>query len=247
MNFLVKGYNRAKLYWKSLTVPIKATNLKSFDPLLCKFLQSKADVDKCTKFLQSYGFVSHGITAKDWDLAHIIPEIDEGNFLDMGSSDSYILKNLALKKIKGKLYGIDLREPDIPVKKVKYVVGDLMNTKLPDNYFQNITCLSVIEHEVNFSKFASEVARLLDCQGRIFITFDYWEPQVTSKVNLYGLKWQPLNREAVENLISECEKNGLYLLKDMDWKINEAVLHQGYYSPDPAVSYTFGMAVFKKQ
>jgi hypothetical protein len=30
-----------------------------------------------------------------------------------------------------------------------------------DNYFANITCLSVIEHEVDFNKFAAEISRLL--------------------------------------------------------------------------------------
>jgi len=66
-------------------------------------------------FLLQNGFVSHNLTCKDWDLAHIVPEIGDGNFLDMGSSDSYILRNISLKRIHGEMYGIDLREPDVPV------------------------------------------------------------------------------------------------------------------------------------
>lgn len=41
---------------------------------LCGFLKSRAEVDECTAFLHHNGFVSHNLTCKDWDLAHIIPE-----------------------------------------------------------------------------------------------------------------------------------------------------------------------------
>ncbi|MCF6151991.1 MAG: FkbM family methyltransferase [Candidatus Kuenenia stuttgartiensis] len=214
---------------------------------LCKFLQSRSEIDECTAFLYRNGFVSHNIKCKDWDLAHIIPKIYDGNFLDIGSSDSYILKNLALKKIRGELYGIDLREPNVPVKGVKYLIGNLMDTKLPDKFFKNITCLSVIEHEIDFTKFTHEVARLLEDNGRLFVTFDYWNPKITSNVKLYGLSWQPLDEQSVKQFIAECKANGLYLVQDMDWTINEAVIRDGYYSPDPTLNYTFGIVVFEKQ
>ncbi len=232
---------------KSEVINSTTERITSLQPGLCKFLKSRTEIDECTKFLHRNGFVSHNLTCKDWDLAHIIPEIGDGNFLDMGSSDSYILKNVAFKKIRGEMYGIDLREPDVPVKSVKYIVGDLNDTKLPDKYFNNITCLSVIEHEVDLTKFAGEVARLLDEKGKLFVTFDYWNPKIISPIKLYGLSWQPLDEQLVRTLIAECERHELYLIEDMDWTINEAVIRYGYYSPDPTMSYTFGLAVFEKR
>jgi SAM-dependent methyltransferase len=213
----------------------------------CKFLKTWQEIDDCTKFLKQYGFVSHNLICKDWDLAHIIPEIEDGNFLDMGSSDSYILKNIALKRTRGELYGIDLREPDVPVRGVKYIIGDLMDTKLPDRYFKYITCLSVIEHEVDYNKFAREVSRLLEDGGKLFVTFDYWSPKIVPPIKMYGLDWNILCEEDVKQFMSICEENGLFLHQDMDWSTKDAVIHDGNYSPHSGISYTFGLLVFEKK
>jgi hypothetical protein len=214
---------------------------------LCVILKSRTEIDECSRDLRRRGFVSHEITCKDWDLAHIIPEIKNGNFLDMGSSDSYILKNLSIKRIHGELHGIDLRESESPVKEVKYAVGDLMDTRLPSNYFKNITCLSVIEHEVDFDKFARETSRLLQDKGKLFVTFDYWDPKIISLFKMYGLEWQILDKRAVEDLIAKAGRYNLYLVQDMDWTIGDAIIRDGYYSPDPQVSYTFGLVTFEKR
>lgn len=213
---------------------------------LCKFLKSRTEVESCTAFLHRHGFASHNLICKDWDLAHIVSEIGDGNFLDMGSSDSYILKNLAFKRIKGELYGIDLQDPDFPVPGVKYLKGDLMDTGLPSQHFKNISCLSVIEHEVNFDRFTQEVSRLLQVGGRLFVTFDYWEPKITPPIRLYELEWQPLDRDKLIQFIAACNRQGLKLLQDMDWSLGDPVIQYGYYAPHPTMKYTFGMAVFEK-
>jgi len=225
----------------------KSPSLDLIKKPLCSFLKSRTEIDECSRILYRNGFISHVNTCKDWDLASILPAIDDGNFLDMGSSDSTILQNISILKIRGELHGIDLREPTSPVRRVKYKDGDLMDTKLPDNYFKNITCLSVIEHEVDFEKFAQEVARLLRPEGKIFITFDYWDPKIKTDLILYDLKWQPLDKEAVKDLIAVCERHDLYLVEDMDWTLGDPVIDKDYYSPDPDVSYTFGLATFEKR
>jgi FkbM family methyltransferase len=167
---------------------------------LCKMLKTKSECNECTSFLYSNGFKSCSTQAKDWDLAHILPHIKDGNFLDMGSCGSVILENLSMNRFQGELYGVDLREPYIPCKNVKYVIGDLMDTKLPSGFFKNITCLSVIEHEVNFAKFANEASRLLEKHGRLFVTFDYWNPKLNPRIKLFGLNWQPLDQRSCSGI-----------------------------------------------
>jgi SAM-dependent methyltransferase len=243
----LKIYSRIIAKIKQLFIPITTVNLPSFKPNICKFLQSKAEVDEATAFLPSYGFFSHPTDAKNWDLAHIIPEIGDGNILDMGGCNSIILKNVALRKIRGQFYEIDLQGTEHPIKGIKHIVGDLMDTKLPDKFFKSITCISVTEHGVDFAKFAHEVARLLEDKGKLFVSFDYWNPKIISPIKLFGLDWQPLDEEAVKTLIAECEKEGLYLIEDMDYKTDEKVICDGYHSPHPAMSYTFGLAVFEKR
>jgi hypothetical protein len=227
--------------------PIVVLEEAPFRTSLCKLLRRKVEVEECTRYLKRNGLVSHSLRCKDWDLAHIIPAIGDGNFLDMGSSDSYILKNLSIKGIRGEKFGIDLRQPDVPVNDVRYLLGDLTETALPDGHFANITCLSVLEHQVDFGRFAAEAGRLLATGGCLFVTFDYWEPKVRPPARLYQLDWQPLDAALVKALIRACAEAGLHLLQEFDWRTENAVIHWGYYSPHPDVAYTFGLAVFVKR
>jgi FkbM family methyltransferase len=222
------------------------TSDEPFLGILCKFLRNRSEVDECTRFLQHNGYVSHSLLCKDWDLAHIIPQIGHGNFLDMGSSDSYILENVSLKRTNGKKYGIDRYDPDVPVGDVTYFKGDLLNTPLPDGSLDYITCLSVIEHQVDFKLFAREVSRLLAAKGKLFVTFDYWDPLLAIPVKAYDLDWQPLDRALVLSLIQSCQDHGLHMVQNMDWTVEDKVICWGYYSPHPDVAYTFGLLAFEK-
>jgi FkbM family methyltransferase len=217
-----------------------------FGSRLCKFLKNRAEVEECTSFLHRNGYVSHNLKCKDWDLAHIIPKIGRGNFLDMGSSDSYILKNVSLKRINGKKYGIDRYDPDVPISDVTYLKGDLLQTPLADASLDYVTCLSVIEHQVDYMLFAREVSRLLAPEGKLFLTFDYWEPLLSIPVKAYDLDWRPLDRALVLSLIDACRSHGLNLVQEVDWSIQDQVIRWGYYSPHPDVSYTFGLLAFEK-
>jgi FkbM family methyltransferase len=213
---------------------------------LCKFLKNRNEVDECTRFLHRNGYVSHKLTCKDWDLAHIIPEIGDGNFLDMGSSDSYILKNVSLKRTKGQKYGIDRYQPDVPISDVTYFKGNLLKTPLADGSLNYVTCLSVIEHQVDFKLFAREVNRLLAPKGKLFVTYDYWDPLLVIPVRAYDLDWQPLNQALTLSLISACKQHGLHLVGEVDWTTQDQVIGWGYYSPHREISYTFGMLAFEK-
>ncbi|MEG3970455.1 methyltransferase domain-containing protein [Microcoleus sp. T2B6] len=214
---------------------------------LCKFLKSKTEVNESTKYLKERGYVSHRLGCKDWDLANIIEDLSDGNLLDMGSSDSYLLKNALIKGLRGYKYGIDLQKPDVPLDEVKYFTGNLMDTGLPDKFFQNITCLSVLEHEVDIKRFASEVSRILAEQGKLYITVDYWNPKVVSKLRIFDKQWNIFDKSELVNLIQECKEKNLHLVDEVDWSLGEAVINPNYHSPDLSIQYTFGMLVFQKK
>jgi SAM-dependent methyltransferase len=211
----------------------------------CKFLRSRAEIERCTEYLKRNGLASHAVICKDWEIAHIISDLSDGNLLDMGSSDSYILKNAVIKGIKGEKFGIDLRAPNVPLAEVSYIEGNLLQVPLPGEYFQNITCLSVLEHDVDFGKFSGEAARLLKKGGTLYVTFDYWNPKIGTKTKLYGLAWDILDKGDVLRFIQECANQGLKLVEDIDWTVGDAVINENYCAP-AKVSYTFGMLVFKK-
>lgn len=214
---------------------------------LCKFLKSKTEVYHCTQYLKKHHYASHRLSCKDWDIANIIDDLSDGNLLDMGSWDSYILKNAVIKGIRGEKYGIDLQKPSVAVDEVKYVEGNLLDTRFPDSFFQNITCLSVIEHEVDFNKFANETSRLLSEGGKLYLTFDYWTPKVNTDLQIFGKKWNLFDNNDVVRLIEELKKKNLHLVQEVDWSLKKPVITARYYSPEPKTEYTFGMLVFRKR
>lgn len=242
----VAGANGSGSNPASLKSDIIAITDAPFRRNLCKFLKDRGEVEECTRFLHRNGYVSHNLKCKDWDLAHIIPEIGHGNFLDMGSSDSYILKNVSLKRTNGEKYGIDRYDPDVPISDVTYFKGDLLKTPLPDASLDYITCLSVIEHQVDYKLFAREVSRLLTPKGKLFVTIDYWDPLLAIPVKAYDLDWQPLDKALTLSLIGACRDRDLHLVQEVDWRTRDQVIHWGYYSPHPEVSYTFGLLTFEK-
>jgi SAM-dependent methyltransferase len=136
--------------------------------------------------------------------------------------------------------------PDVAVRGARLGVGDLMRTGLPSGACGYVTCLSVIEHEVDFARFAAEAARLLADGGRLYVTFDFWEPRVVTRGKLYGLAWQPLDAAAVLAFLAACAEHGLRLAGAMDWTLGDPVIDEGYYSPQAGVRYTFGLAAFDK-
>jgi SAM-dependent methyltransferase len=203
-------------------------------------------VDECSKILDQAGLIHHLVNPKDWDLAHIVPSMEHGNLLDMGSSDSFLLWNSVVRGVKGFKIGIDLRPAERHLRGVAFMVGDLMQTMLPDESFQTITCLSVLEHGVDFHALGGEVHRLLVPGGRIHLSFDYWEPKVFQNMPLYGLTWNILSRPDVEQLVSIFKMRGLHLAEEIDWTLGDPVIQPGYWAPPGAKPYTFGMLAFKK-
>lgn len=225
----------------------RSHRISGFDPAkMCKFLKSRSEIEDCSRYLYDHDYISHALPCKNWEIAHILADLQDGNLLDMGSTDSYILKNAVLKRTKGLKYGIDLRKPDHHDPEITYLVGDLLAVPLPDGYFQYITCLSVIEHEVDIQSFAAEASRLLANGGKLYVTFDYWTPKIMTDLKLYGLAWKPLDDWDVQLLQYACEAHNLQLIDDIDWSLGEAVIRPGYYSPHPQIAYTFGMLVFEK-
>lgn len=122
-----------------------------------------------------------------------------------------------------------------------------MNVPMPAGFFDYVVSLSVIEHEVNFSRFAKEVSRLLKSGGHLFVSFDFWEPKpLYEKRKLYKLDWNILDKQDVLNLIDVLKENGLEITSEIDWTLQDAVINDTYCSPVQGVSYTFGIFHFIK-
>lgn len=213
------------------------------------FLRTRKEIDDCTDVLRQHGLVEHGLSCKNWDLVKILPHINDGNFLDLGCNGSFILDNLAKLNLSGLKYGVDLsiNPTDVVPSGCAFFKQDLMNTTFDSGTFQYLTCLSVIEHQVDFNLLAKECARLLSSSGKLFLTFDYWDPKVdTSATKLYDLNWNVLDKNDVLSLMAACSQNGLELSEPIDWTTQDGVINPSYCSP-AKVSYTFGILMFTKK
>lgn len=214
-----------------------------------EFLKTKNQILTSTEWLIQNAFTTHPISCKDWELKQMTERLTDGDLLDMGADGSFVLHNAILKGVTGRKVGIDLIEV-IGTNKaegVEYFVSDLMQTDLPNDSFDTIVCASVIEHEVDFRKFANEVRRLLRVGGKLIVSFDYFDPKPdTTKMKLYSLSWNILDRNDVLNLVYDFAFNDMALTSDIDWTLQDAVINPAYCSPAP-VSYTFGILEFIKK
>lgn len=211
-----------------------------------KFLKTRQEVDECTKYIQRNNLIEHAFSCKNWDVALICKELKGGDLLDMGSNGSFLLHNAIKLGIPGRKCGIDLGDPEYKIDGVEYIKGDLMKTPYEDNSFDTITCLSVIEHEVDYTLLAKECSRLIRKGGTIYITFDYWNPKVdTTDVGtaLYGLKWNILDMQDVIVLQNAFINQGFSFNQPfgaMDWTTEEKVINPTFCAPYGKY-YTFGI------
>lgn len=233
------------------------------------FLKTRQHVEDCGQQLRNAGLMEHGLSCKNFDLSCILPHLGHGNLLDMGSNGSYMLYNAVKMNLQGEKHGIDISYPDgyvlrWPVENGEVVPGvqcqkaDLMDPPFENEKFDYITCLSVIEHEVDFNKLAAQCSRLLKPGGKLFITFDYWNPKLdTTGKELFGLKWNVLCQNEVFDLVRICRENNLRLCfnpnidkslgeESIDWTTQDAVINETFCAPFPAVAYTFGIFMFEK-
>lgn len=216
------------------------------------FLRTRAEVDNATEYLANGNFVASGLSCKNWEIASVIPYLKDGAILDMGSDGSVVLDNAVKLGLKGKKYGIDLAYAgkvfDITDAEVFYIAGDLMNTPFAPESFDIITCLSVIEHEVDFFKFAKECSRLLKPRGKLYCSFDFWNPKPQyEKRKLYSLDWNILDKKDVKELVLAFGVHGMFVTDTIDWTTQDAVINSTFCSPVQGVEYTFGLLEFVKK
>lgn len=134
---------------------------------------------------------------------------DKGLLLDAGSvlNHKYILNSPLLKNKSMVIYNI-AREKVIEKKNVSYLYGDLRNTSFESNFFDEIVCISTLEHVGMDNTFIyskdnafrenkmddykiviREFRRLLAPGGRLFLTVPYgkyenlgWQQQFDEKM-----------------------------------------------------------------
>jgi SAM-dependent methyltransferase len=176
---------------------------------------------------------SHHDSQKNWDLVKSLNYIlktvkPDQPIFDAGSgSHSGILSWLYLLHFNN-LYAMDVRGIDPPFYKksgIRFYKGDICHTQFPDAYFSVVTSLSVIEHGLDLDEFLQEMSRILNKNGVLILTTDYWsEPIECQGIYPYGEQmgemkvFQP---EDIKRLITLAERHHLHPIIPVDLNTEE--------------------------
>lgn len=208
-------------------------------------------------------FPHHG-PCKSWDTFKMLEIISRDNrnsmILDVGCNGSPILPMLKRLGFQN-LYGCDLvlkprydrtfmkivcsfyKREYKPVLEMydnpsyRVSIQDLENTNYPNEMFDYITSLSVIEHGVNLDNYFREMSRILKKKGYLLSSTDYWPEKIVNKKKVLS-KGPPDNvfsREEIENAVNLADSYGLKLIEPIDFTHGEKVVHW----KDTGLDYTY--------
>jgi SAM-dependent methyltransferase len=209
-------------------------------------LKSKEEYVQAQSKLQELGLHHHPDPPKNWDhlaaLSSIIKNSTESaSILDAGGSKHsplvewlylYGYRNLNVMNIS--FTGNAHRGP------INYKKGDITNTEFPNDSFDFITSLSVIEHGVDVELFMEECARLLKPGGCLILSTDYWkEPLDSESVEAFGMPWNPFTPDKINTLVDTAKSYGFSISSEVDLTTEERVVSWR------GKSFTFVLLEFK--
>jgi len=212
-NFFYKNYLRLV---KGLKFNL---NLTSKVPWLNTNLKTKDELSLALKIIENSNLKPHpNIPEKNWDsliaLNIITQNIDKSAvILDAGGEKTSLIifwlyqlgySNLKLLNLT---FNKRIKRGDI-----EFIPGDLTKTPFPNNYFDAITCISVIEHGVDEIKYFKEMHRILKKGGLLITSIHYWENEI-DRINglAYNNPIYVYNKTSVRNLLEKALRQGFIL------------------------------------
>jgi SAM-dependent methyltransferase len=188
-----------------------------------KILQSWEEVGDAVRLLRSSELPGHVIPVKHWDLALLAEMTDDlprdAAIADFGCAGLYALELLARQRFRH-IVGLDLSVPlQHRVRALrrrtrglgyKLCRRDITASGLDASSVRAISCLSVVEHGVDVTALAAEIARVLVPGGRALVTTDYWpDAPDTAHAEHFGLPWRIFGRSELNVLVAIFDDAGL--------------------------------------
>jgi SAM-dependent methyltransferase len=207
---------RHALRKQGYTLPPNRRPGPSWKAWLNRPLQTTAEVELAVTEIEACGLPGHPNWEKNWDLLIALGAIlerteDRAAVLEMGAASYSKLLRWLYAYGYQRLVGIDL----VPVETrnsgpIEHLTMDLTATTFPDQSFDAIACLSVIEHGVDPEAFARETSRLLRPGGVVVISTDFWcQPIDTAGKEAYGVPIHVLTPDDIGTWVAMAERHGL--------------------------------------
>jgi len=213
-------------------------------------LKTQEEVDRAVSQVKNLGLRVRGDLPKNWDslatLDYILKNTDKNaRIFDAGSAlYSVILPWLFLYGYKNLLGGNYIFKKKINRGPILYEYCDITKTSYENNFFDAITCLSVIEHGVNLHSYFKEMSRILKPNGILITSTDYYETPIDTKGQIaYGVPIHIFTKEEIEEALNISEKYGLFLTFPLDLTCDEKVVYWKQYN----LRFTFLNFVLRKK
>jgi len=195
-------------------------------------LKTQYEVEIALEEARSVKLFQHPDRSKTWDslaaLDCILSKTTQAaRILDAGAEMySVLLPWLSLYGYRN-LFGVNLVFKQIIRKgPIVYEFGDITNLKYPNEYFDVVTCLSVLEHGVNLEKYFAEMTRVLKKGGLLITSTDYWETKIdTQDKEYYDTPVHVFCKEEIELALAQAKKFGLETTGTLDLSCKDKVIH----------------------
>lgn len=127
---------------------------------------------------------------------------------------------------------------------IVYEHADITHTRYADEFFDAVTCLSVIEHGVDLRRYFAEMSRIIAPGGLLITSTDYWETPVDTRgQRAYGRPIHIFTKPEILAALELARGFGFEPLAKLDLGVSERVIHWAAYD----LRYTFAVFSLRKQ
>jgi SAM-dependent methyltransferase len=212
-------------------------------------LKSRAEAQQAFENAVRLHLPRHRTPEKNWDHLAAVSTIlsqtsPSARILDAGAElYSNVLPALFLYGYRD-LYGINLSFTD-PARRgpIRYLPGDLTNTSFPDESFDAIACLSVIEHGVPLEAYFREMHRLLKPGGLLITSTDYYPTPIDTRgLVAHGSPIKVFSMPEIHSALALAKDIGLIPTGDLDLGCKEKPIRWEPYG----LEYSFVIFTLQK-
>lgn len=190
-----------------------------------------------------------GDAVKSWDVLRTVEYLERAyprsaRVLDIGAFNSEVLCVLHRLGFE-RLTGVDLNPAirDMPLAEaIRYEVGNFLHTPFPEDSFDVVTAISVIEHGFEGPALLTELSRILAPGGSFVASVDYWPEKIdTSNQKFFGMDWRIFSRDELGALVALAADYGFAPEGTLALEAGEPTIHCADRD------YTFAWLALKKR